>query len=188
MSTFHFVILLGSNLNKDHNMRQAQARLAAHRDLSIQAYSAVLDTPAVDSQGRPTGQPSYLNMAVRGTTKLDYVELRAQLRQIEAELGRVRNQPTSTPKSIEVPIDLDIALFGADLYTNEPCRDEHISTREHADADSLHIHPDVASAMHAAVPIAQILPDWIHPQQQKSIQQIARTLMDTPSLQVATRT
>ena len=187
VSTFHFVIVLGSNLNKIHNMRLAQARLSAHRELSIQACSALLDTPAVDAQGVLTGQPSYLNMAVRGTTELDYIGLRAELRQIEAALGRVR----TGPKPAEVPIDLDIAIFGADLYSdhlyNEPLYNEHYADG-HTATHTLRIHPDVATAAHVAVPIAQILPSWIHPEQKKSMQEIAQTLMDTRSPHSATHT
>jgi len=78
-------------------------------------------------------------------TDLDPHELKAVLRGIEAELGRVRTDDKYAPR----PIDLDIALYGQQVFEldGSPIPD-----------------PGVLRHPHVAAPLADVAPDWAYPE------------------------
>lgn len=74
------------------------------RDLgSVVAISQVYQSPAAG----PSGQPDFVNAAAALETELSPGALRQRLREIEADLGRIRRPDRFAPR----PIDLDIALY-----------------------------------------------------------------------------
>ena len=100
-------ISLGSNIDSEHNMREAVRRLSLRCHLL--AVSPVYETAPV---GR-TDQSNFLNAAALIETELTAVELKTNVLQvIEGELGRVRTADRNAPRTI----DLDISLFNEEVF------------------------------------------------------------------------
>jgi 2-amino-4-hydroxy-6-hydroxymethyldihydropteridine diphosphokinase len=98
-------LLLGSNIQADHNLPLAAAQL--RQQLTILKVSSVWETPAAASAG-----PNFLNAALLARCALDAETLKEQvLRPLEARLGRVRSADKHAPRTI----DLDIILFDGRL-------------------------------------------------------------------------
>jgi 2-amino-4-hydroxy-6-hydroxymethyldihydropteridine diphosphokinase len=97
-----------------------------------------------------TTGPSFLNAVVLLQANYPHPLLKSLvLRRIEIEMGRVRTLNKYAPR----PIDLDILI-----------------------ADGLIIEPGLWSRAHLAVPLAELLPELIHPQSGKRLEQIALQL------------
>lgn len=146
------LLMLGSNRDALAHLQAALARLREH--CTITAVSSVYESAAVGS----AGGPPYLNAAVALQTdqtaegfKLDV------LRPIEAELGRRRDG--SAPRG-DVPIDLDIALWGDRpiTYGSKPWRSPA---------------PDILKFAFVAIPLAEIAPDTLHPETGETLAEIA---------------
>jgi len=140
---------LGSNLNKESNLRQAVRLLAAHGRLV--AVSAVFETAPV---GNPD-DPAFFNAAVALETTLSPVELKQQvLAGIEQRLGRQRSADPNAPRTI----DVDISLFDDAIL----------------DRGKRHIpDPEIVRFPHIAVPLADLTPDYRHPETGETLAQIA---------------
>jgi len=151
------IILLGSNIDKEKNIPQTVTVLHNHSDLVVCAVSAIYESMALNSAGEEDATlPAFHNAAVLVETTLEPVAVRAVLRQIEAELGRVRTDDKFAPR----PIDLDIIFYGQSILTAE-------------EAGSPIPDPDSLSHAHIAIPVAEIAPDWQHPETGLSLQKIA---------------
>jgi 2-amino-4-hydroxy-6-hydroxymethyldihydropteridine diphosphokinase len=157
-------ISLGSNINPEENLPLAMRNLDAIGE--IIAVSMVYQNPAVG----PTPQPEFLNAAVLIATDLKPLEIRARLRQIEAEMGRLRSDDKYAPREI----DLDLCLLG-DLLFESP-----VLTLP---------DPDMLERPHLIIPLAELDPEFIHPVAGEKLGQIAESLKDnvnlTPRLDVA---
>jgi 2-amino-4-hydroxy-6-hydroxymethyldihydropteridine diphosphokinase len=129
------LISLGSNIDKERQLPAALALLDAYPRLTVLSVSPVLQTAAVGADGQPAAQPAFHNQAVLAETSLAQDELRALLRAIETQLGRVRTPDKFAPR----PIDLDLSAFGETL------------------AD-----PAVLRYAHVAIPLAAVAPTWVH--------------------------
>ncbi len=147
------LLMLGSNRDALPNLRAALALLRAA--CTVVAVSSVYESAA---EGSTAGGPPYLNAAVRVVTgqtaeafKLDV------LRTIEARLGRKRDG--SAPPG-DVPIDLDIALWGDTplTYGSKPWRSPA---------------PDMLSYAFVALPLAEIAPETLHPETGQRLAEIA---------------
>lgn len=123
MPMHRWLLLLGSNLAGPQRMQQAFERLAALG--AVAALTAIERTPA-------RGDPSrfYHNALATLDCELDRDALRMQLKQIETELGRVRDG------SGEVAIDIDLlarqenAGWQADPHAIEKEEFTHTPARE----------------------------------------------------------
>jgi 2-amino-4-hydroxy-6-hydroxymethyldihydropteridine diphosphokinase len=94
--------------------------------------------------------PDFLNAAAWVETSLNMTDLKQHiLLQIEAELGRVRTTDKNAPRTI----DIDILIFDENL-----------------------IEPAVWEQAFLAAPVAELLPDYKHPQSGEPIQDAARRL------------
>ena len=101
VSEHQVCLLLGSNIQPEHNLPRAIDLLQIH--LTILRISSVWETPPVGSAG-----PSFLNAALLAQTPLNQTELKLQiLTPLEAKMGRLRSADKNAPR----PIDLDIILF-----------------------------------------------------------------------------
>jgi 2-amino-4-hydroxy-6-hydroxymethyldihydropteridine diphosphokinase len=152
------IIELGSNIDPEQHIPsaiQAIKRLGA-----IQSISKMYETEPFG----PPGQPPFINAALALETELSPMELRRELRTIEAELGRRRSQDRYAARVI----DLDICLYGQQTLDNE----------------GLQIpDPDILKRPYLARTIAEIAPDWVHPTSGGTMTQIADRLDPDHKLQ-----
>jgi len=131
-------LALGSNLgDRLVNLKTAIDRL--HPAVKVMDCSSVYETP-------PWGyldQPAFLNMVLRGETRLSPQNLLHHIKDLEVKLGR-------TPAIRYGPrlIDIDI-LFLDDLVMNE--------------AGLVIPHPQLHQRGFVLVPLNEIAPDMVHP-------------------------
>jgi 2-amino-4-hydroxy-6-hydroxymethyldihydropteridine diphosphokinase len=145
-------LLLGSNIDPEHNLNQA-VNLLAQRTLLL-AVSSVWQSPPADG----SDQPDYLNAAVRIRTDLAPEDILARvITPIEQQLGRRRTVDKFAPRTI----DIDLALYGDRIgeYSGKPLP-----------------HPDILTRAHAALPLAELSPDVRHPATGERLRVIADRL------------
>ena len=145
-------IALGSNIDSEHNMREAVRLLSLC--CRLLAVSPVYETAPVGNME----QPNFLNAAALIETDLTAAELKARvLRVIEQDMGRVRTDDKNAPRTI----DLDIALFGNQVL----------------DLGLRHIpDPDILRYPHMAIPLADLASTMRHPEDGRTLQEIAQSL------------
>jgi 2-amino-4-hydroxy-6-hydroxymethyldihydropteridine diphosphokinase len=103
------------------------------------------------TQAVGTEGPDFLNAAIAIRTKLPPDELKIRvLREIERQLGRVRTEDKNAPR----PIDIDILIFDSELSD-----------------------PQIWSQVHLAVPLAELIPNYIHRENGETLAQVARRLL-----------
>ncbi|MGB2895529.1 MAG: 2-amino-4-hydroxy-6-hydroxymethyldihydropteridine diphosphokinase [Anaerolineales bacterium] len=144
-------IALGSNIDPETNLPLASARLS-ELGKTI-AVSMVYQNPAFADEP----QPDYLNAAVLIQTTLDPLAIRDKLREIEADLGRVRTEDKFAPRTI----DLDLCLLGDRVLDHEL-----LSLPD----------PDLLKRAHLATTLAELQPDFPHPITGDSLEEIANKL------------
>jgi 2-amino-4-hydroxy-6-hydroxymethyldihydropteridine diphosphokinase len=140
---------LGSNLDKEHNLPAAVRLLATHG--RVLAVSAVYETAPV---GNPD-DPAFFNAAVALETGMPPIDLKQQvLAGIEQQLGRQRSADPNEPRTI----DIDISLYDNAIL----------------DLGKRHIpDPEIVRYPHIAVPLADLAPDYRHPETDETLAQIA---------------
>lgn len=166
---------LGSNIDKEQNLPEAVRLL---RDLGEQGTSVtepveVIEVPcsvvavAPVYETAPTGllnQPNFFNTAVLIHTPLSAAEIKETLiAAIETKLKRVRQADKNAPRTI----DIDIALFNNGVFDYELSDG---SPRRVPDKDILRF-------AHVAVPLADLLPDMLHPETGELLSAIAARLL-----------
>jgi 2-amino-4-hydroxy-6-hydroxymethyldihydropteridine diphosphokinase len=145
-------ISLGSNIEPEKNLPLAVSHL---RDLgTLIATSNVYQNAAI----APDPQPDYLNAAVLLKTPLEPLGIRARLREIEAQLGRVRSKDKYAPRTI----DLDLCLYGELQFESPELRLPD---------------PDMLKRPHLAMTLAELAPEKKFPGSDRSLKQIAEELM-----------
>lgn len=105
-----------------------------------------------------TDQPDFLNQIVGIHTKLTPAVLLSTLQAIENSLGRER-KGTGGPR----PIDIDILLYGEQVI-QEP--------------DLTIPHASMADRRFALTPLAELVPDLVHPVSKKTIAQMLQECQD----------
>jgi 2-amino-4-hydroxy-6-hydroxymethyldihydropteridine diphosphokinase len=147
---------LGSNIEPERNLPTAVARLAQFGQ--VRAVSTVWETLPVGF----SDQPNFLNAAVLLETGLSAGALREEaIAGIETALGRVRTENKNAPRTI----DIDVMLFNRDII--------HLNRRHIPD-------PEVLERPFVAIPLAEIAPDYVHPETGQTLEVIAKQF-DTPS-------
>jgi 2-amino-4-hydroxy-6-hydroxymethyldihydropteridine diphosphokinase len=155
-------ISIGSNIQPERHLPQALARLKDLGDLL--RISNVYQNPA---RG-PVEQDDFLNAAALLAVDVGAGQLRASLRAIEQDLGRRRGEtlPGLTPREAKYAprtIDLDLSLLGQQVIHSGPVQLPD---------------PDILTMAHVAVPLAELAPDFRHPETDETLQAIARRLSD----------
>jgi 2-amino-4-hydroxy-6-hydroxymethyldihydropteridine diphosphokinase len=141
---------LGSNIEPELNLPAALALLARYG--RVRAVSTVWET-------RPVGyadQPNFLNVGLILETHLSAQALRNEaVAGIETALGRIRSENKNAPRTV----DIDIMFFNDDVL--------QIGSRHIPD-------PEVLERAFVAIPMAEIAPDYVHPETGQTLQAIAR--------------
>ena len=143
---------LGSNIEPERNLPLAVAHLA--RFGRVRAVSSVWESAPAGL----TEQPNFLNAAVLLETSLEAQVLREQaIAQVEMALGRIRTENKNAPRTI----DIDIMLFNHDVL--------QVGRRHIPD-------PEILERPFVAIPLAEIDPDYVHPETGQTLKQIAQPL------------
>jgi 2-amino-4-hydroxy-6-hydroxymethyldihydropteridine diphosphokinase len=141
-------ISLGSNINPVENLQAAVFELS--RVGTIQRVSQAWESAPVGF----LDQANFLNAAVLWETSFSPAELKPSvLTPIERLLRRVRD-----PSNVNAPrtIDLDLSLF----ITPE---------------ESLVLDAEILTRHFVAIPLAEILPEFVHPHTGRTLKEIAAT-------------
>jgi 2-amino-4-hydroxy-6-hydroxymethyldihydropteridine diphosphokinase len=150
-------IALGSNLgNREQTLRAAIEQIRHVPQTTLTAVSSFFETKPVD--GTP-GSGLFLNAAAVVQTGLSADALMKALLDIERSLGRDRSgaQPKNAPR----PIDLDLLLYGQ-LITSS--------------SELIIPHPRMHLRRFVLEPLAQIAPDIVHPQYQRTVGELLALL------------
>jgi 2-amino-4-hydroxy-6-hydroxymethyldihydropteridine diphosphokinase len=148
------VVSLGSNIEKEKNLPHAVRLLAEFSHLL--RVSGVYQTAPIGL----TEQPPFWNAAVLIESELDALSFKQNvLYSVEQRLKRVRTADKNAPRTI----DADITLFNEDIFDLD--ENHHIPD------------PDLLRFSHVAVPIADLLPNMIHPETGETFYQIAERLI-----------
>jgi 2-amino-4-hydroxy-6-hydroxymethyldihydropteridine diphosphokinase len=149
-------IAVGSNLgDRLKNIQQAEQALKSMPGTKILRLSPVYETEPAG--GPPQGK--YLNMVWEIETILSPVQLLDVLLEIEKNLGRVR-----TVRNAPRTIDLDILLY-----------DDKIIEREGLKVP----HPRLHERTFVLKPLADLVPDWTHPQFGKTVRTLLEELLES---------
>ena len=141
---------LGSNIEPEENLPRAVKMLAESSKLL--AISPVWETLPLGM----TNQPNFLNAATLVETERTAEAFKQNvIRQIEYDLGRVRNGDKYGPR----PIDIDIMLFNQQIF----------------ELDNHHIpDPELLARPFVAIPLAELAPDYQHPETGQTLRDIAQ--------------
>ena len=155
-------IALGSNVGDPlANLKAARAEIEqiAGVEPPLRA-STIYKTEPVDCE---PGAAKFLNAVVEICYAGQPAELHASLRKIERQLGR----PSVHPRNVSRIIDLDLLYFG-DAVSDTP---------------ELRLpHPRMHERAFVLQPLADIRPELVLPNQQRSVAELLRELGDTSQL------
>jgi GTP cyclohydrolase IA len=150
MMTNDVYLSLGANVEPEANLKRALELLAELTRLV--AVSSAWQTKPL---GMPD-QPDFLNAAAVVKTDMGPARLKREvLGRIERRLGRVREGNKSGPR----PIDIDIMFFNREIL--------RIGSRPIP-------HPEVLERAFVAVPLAEVAPDYRHPETGQTLREIAQ--------------
>ena len=137
---------LGSNLGeREKNLAQALEALEREH-IAIEARSSIYETEPQDV----ADQPWFLNMVVRGRTKLFPLQLLATVKRIERKLGRPSGAGVRRGPRV---VDIDILLFEETVM----------------ETPELTIpHPRMAQRRFVLEPLLEIEPEARHPSRRKT--------------------
>lgn len=158
MDKTSYLLLLGSN----QGIREQQLKIAIKKIGeaigNIEKKSSVYETAAWGK----TNQPSFLNQALQVTSVLDAYSLLDKIQAIEKEMGRTRIEKWGVR-----PIDIDI-LFAESLILHSP---------------GLTIpHPAIPQRRFTLATLVEIVPEFVHPESKKTIQQLMTECSDPLSV------
>lgn len=153
------ILLVGSNDgDRLQQLRLAQGGLSQFGN--IVALSAVYHTAAWGLEGLP----AHLNQALALETDLQPQELLTAIQGVEDNLGRIRQERWGLRS-----IDIDIIFYD----------DKVLATR-----DLIIPHALVAERRFALVPLADIVPDYVHPLRQKTVLEMMEACKDKLSVDI----
>jgi 2-amino-4-hydroxy-6-hydroxymethyldihydropteridine diphosphokinase len=145
-------VALGSNLDCPHEqVERAMAALEGLPDARLVLRSSLYRTRPFG----PVEQPDFVNAAAGLLTRLEPAELLAQLKALEAQLGRERPVVRWGPRRI----DLDLLVHGGARIVGP---------------DLEVPHPGIAERAFVLVPLAEFAPDLVVPGRGRVLDLLAR--------------
>ncbi len=156
------ILSIGSNIGDREVLMAEAVRLISERCGIVAAKSSLYETV-------PWGFDSdemFLNQIVEIKTELEPAAFLKNILQIECELGRKRTTPRAGYDSR--PIDIDIIYF-SDLVINT--------------SDLTVPHPRMQMRRFVLVPLAEILPDFVHPLFRKNTVELLKSCSDASMIE-----
>lgn len=157
------LILFGSNHEPERNLQDALRALGQH--CRVRAVSPVYESPAVGQDPATATGDCYLNVAVLAETERSPELFKIQVLQ-PIEIFQNRQHGSQAL----VSIDLDLMLWD-DAVLDYGAKPWHVP------------HPDVTRYLHAARPLADLAPETVHPEDGRTLAEIAASL-DNPHLRL----
>ena len=154
----HVFLGIGTNLG-DRKRNLQEARAALSQRLEILKESSIYQTA-------PWGyldQPAFLNQVIETQTALSSLNLLDFLKQTETQLGRQANFRFG-PRLI----DLDILFYGNRIIQTPRLQVPH---------------PRLTERAFVLIPLAEIAPEFVHPQNRQIIAQLLAALPDLGGVQ-----
>lgn len=127
---------LGSNVKPEKHIDLALLKLG--RTFGSLSQSGRYKTQALGFEG-----PAFINMVVSFSTGLSPKTVALKCQELEVAVGRIRSSESG---NCSRTIDIDLLLFIDDTQLNLP-----------------EPRCDIRDFAYAAVPLAELLPDWQHP-------------------------
>ncbi len=151
-------ILLAYGSNMSTGITTAwQAFEQVVKDLNIRNIVVTKNSSLWASVAWPDpSQPSYINAILQVKTLLHPVEILNVLHDIERNYGRTRTGPRYAPRVL----DLDLIAYGQQIFSG--------------DNGLILPHPRAHERGFVMGPLAEILPDWVHPQFGQTAQALYR--------------
>ncbi|MBK7130463.1 MAG: 2-amino-4-hydroxy-6-hydroxymethyldihydropteridine diphosphokinase [Crocinitomicaceae bacterium] len=149
---------VGTNLgNRMENLQRCYELIESKEHIFIDHLSPIYQSPP---WGFEASQDFY-NTVISIRTTLDPVQLLAELKKIETEMGRTRKSECGYESRI---IDLDILDYAGLIITGE----------------ALEVpHPKMHLRSFVLLPLQDISPNWMHPDSKKHIKELIQTLNPT---------
>ncbi len=147
---------IGSNIDREENIQSCVDQL--QKDYPDVKFSKAYESEAVGFDGDP-----FINLSARLETELDYSQLKKYLKNLEDQHARKRDDK----KFISRTLDVDILLFGDLILQPE------------IDLP----RAEILKFPFVLFPLLEIAAELIHPQEKKSIKQLAsESLLDMHTL------
>ena len=149
-------IALGSNLGD--RMRNLRAALDALRQIASPG-APVLTAPVYQTEPRfcPPGSPDFLNTVIEIGFEGSALELLAETRAIEKQLGRTRGEERNIPRTIDIDL----------LYLEDEIHDDGELTLP---------HPRIGERRFVLQPLADIRPELVLPGHSRSVRDMLANL------------
>jgi len=111
----HSVLALGGNLgDRQANITVAVEKISALKKVKVRALSPLVESFAVTAAGVDESKPNYINAVLKIDTALKPKKLLKKLRQVEADLGRVRLERWGSRT-----MDIDIITYGDEIISKK---------------------------------------------------------------------
>jgi len=153
-------LLLGSNLGNRSEVLEKTIRTLESSGIQVEKKSSVYETAAWGK----TDQQAFLNQVLQIETHLEARQLLDLILDIELELGRIRKV-----KWGERLIDIDILY-----YHDTICKENDLQIP----------HPGIPHRRFTLVPLVEISPSFIHPEHEKSQNELLANCEDNLEVSV----
>jgi len=146
-------IALGGNIGDSVSIFCSALNKLSENGVANMKLSTLLRS---EPENCPPNSPDFTNAVLIGEWTESPEELLELCQEIEISMGRPETHEFNAPRTL----DLDIILFGEEIINT----------------DKLQIpHPRAASRLFVLTPLADLAPDWIFPNNGKSVKQILKS-------------